>query len=224
MSRTALLLGASGLVGGHCLRLLLASPVYRRVLAPVRRNLPVNAPKLEQQIVDFDRLHAHAEQLAADDVFCCLGTTIRKAGSEDAFRRVDLSYPYEAARLALERGAGQYLLVSAIGANVGSRVFYNRVKGETEAAICRLPFRRIVIARPSLLLGERDESRPGERFAQFVAPALAPLLRGRLRKYRALSAGAVAIALVRLATEDERPGVRVVESDELQEVARAAGV
>lgn len=224
MTRTALLLGASGLVGGHCLQLLLASAVYQRVVALVRAELPFREPKLEQHVVDFEQLASHPELFAVDDVFCCLGTTIRKAGSQEAFRQVDFVYPYAAAQLAHERGAQQHLLVSSLGADPASRVFYNRTKGEVELAIAELPFRRVVIARPSLLLGERAESRPGEQLAQRLARPLGPLLRGRLRKYRPIEAGAVASALVRLATEDKQPGVRVVESDELQQCARVSRV
>jgi uncharacterized protein YbjT (DUF2867 family) len=219
--RAALLLGATGLVGGHCLERLLAEPAYTRVVAPVRRPLARQHPKLEAPIVDFDRLVGHAEIFAVDDVFCCLGTTIRAAGSQDAFRKVDLVYVHDAARLAAEQGARQFLLVSAIGADPTSRVFYSRVKGEAEMAVQGLPFRRVVIARPSLLLGDRAEFRLGERVAEWVTVPLAPLLRGPLAKYRPIEARAVAAALVRLALE-AGSGVRVVESDGLHEAASHA--
>jgi uncharacterized protein YbjT (DUF2867 family) len=220
-SRTALLLRATGLVGGHCLDLLLAEPAYARVVVLGRRLLPREHPELEQHRVDFDRLAEHAERFAVDDVFCCLGTTIGKAGSQEAFRKVDLVYPHEAARLAVEQGARQFLLVSALGADPTSRVFYNRVKGEAELAVQGLPFERVVIVRPSLLLGGRAEFRLGERVAEIVSRPLAPLLRGPLARYRPVEAWTVAAALVRLAL-DERPGIRVVESDQLPQVA--AGV
>jgi uncharacterized protein YbjT (DUF2867 family) len=216
--RTALLLGATGLVGGHCLEQLLAEPAYARVVAPGRRPLGREHPKLQAPVVNFDRLAEHAEVFAVDDVFCCLGTTIRKAGSQDAFRKVDLVYPHDAARLAVEHGARQFLLVSAIGSDPTSRVFYNRVKGETEMAVQGLPFHRVVIVRPSLLLGERGELRLGERVAEWVSTPPAPLLRGPLAKYRPIEGRAVAAALVRLALEDGSGGVRVVESDQLQKI------
>ena len=161
--RTALLLGATGLVGGHVLDLLLASPRYSRVRVLGRRRLARTDAKLDSQEIDFDRLARHAELFRVDDVFCCLGTTIAKAGSQEAFRRVDLSYVVEAASLASEAGAEQFLVVSAVGADPDSRVFYNRVKGEMEAGVKRLPFRAVWILRPSLLLGEREEFRLGEK-------------------------------------------------------------
>jgi len=176
--------------------------------------------KLEQRVVDFDRLDEAADAFAADDVFCCLGTTIRKAGSQQAFYRIDHDYPVAAARLASARGAKRFLLVSSLGANAGSRVFYNRVKGEVERDVSAIPFEGVAIFRPSLILGPRAERRTAEELAQRLAPLAAPLLVGPLRKYRAVEAGAVARAMVRLAKEGFR-GVRVVESDEIAAIGEA---
>lgn len=127
--RTALLLGATGLVGGHCLNFLLNDESYGRVSVLGRRPLEREHPKLEQHLVDFDRLENSAELIQAQDVFCCLGTTIKKAGSQEAFRRVDFEYPLQSARVAARQGAERFLIVTAIGADPGSRIFYNRVKG-----------------------------------------------------------------------------------------------
>ncbi|HVF27949.1 MAG TPA: NAD(P)H-binding protein, partial [Pyrinomonadaceae bacterium] len=123
-TRSALLVGATGLVGGHCLNLLLEDAAYQRVVALGRRMLPVVHQKLEQHVVDFDKLTDYAHLIRAQDIFCCLGTTIKKAGSREAFRRVDFTYPHEVARIAAENGAEQMLLVSALGADAKSRVFY----------------------------------------------------------------------------------------------------
>src|SRR2546422_227594 len=131
--RTALLAGATGLVGGHVLRLLLADESYQKITVLSRRGLPVTSPKLQQRLIDFDHL-ADLDVPRVDDVFCCLGTTIKKAGSQEAFRKVDFGYVEALARIAARAGAKQFLLVSAIGADAKSRVFYSRVKGETEAA------------------------------------------------------------------------------------------
>lgn len=212
--REALLLGASGLVGGHCLEQLLADGAYGRVVSLGRRTLPCEHPRLEQRVVDFERLADAADAFRVRDVFCCLGTTIRAAGSQAAFRRVDHDYPLAAARLASGRGARRFLLVTALGADARSRVFYNRVKGELERDVAALPFEGVVLARPSLLLGERHEHRRGEAVAQRLAPVLAPLLVGPLRKYRPIPGRTVARAMVRLAKEGVH-GVRAVESDEL---------
>jgi uncharacterized protein YbjT (DUF2867 family) len=169
--------------------------------------------------VNFDRLSDSASLLKADDVFCCLGTTIKKAGSQEAFRRVDFTFAYEAAQLAANNGAAQFLLVSALGANANSSVFYNRVKGETEDAIAALPFVSVSIFRPSLLLGERAEFRLGERIAEPVMKALSFLLIGSLRKYRAIEARTVAAAMIEVAKAQPK-GVNVYESDRIQEVGQ----
>jgi uncharacterized protein YbjT (DUF2867 family) len=217
---TALLLGATGLVGGHVLDLLLADPSYRRVTVLTRRPLARMDSKLDQRTADFDRLRDHEISFAVDDVFCCLGTTIAQAGSQEAFRRVDHDYVVEAARLTSEYGARRFYVVTAAGANAKSRIFYNRVKGETEDAVRALPLEGAVILRPSLLLGERAGHRTGESVAQKVMPALDWMLVGPMRRYRSIQASTVARAMVRLAKERPR-GVRVVESDEIQQIGGA---
>ncbi len=220
--RSALLLGATGLVGSHCLRLLLEDPAYARVRVLGRRPPPQRHPKLDAHQVDFERLDGHPELFEVDDVFCCLGTTMARAGSETAFRRVDHDYPVQAAQLAVARGAEQYLLVSAVGADPQSRIFYNRVKGEAEAAVKRLPYRAVWVLRPSLLIGERSEFRVGEKLASAVSRPLAPLLVGRFRRYRPILAADVARAMIVLAHEYGTGGV--VESDEIARLAEGAAV
>jgi uncharacterized protein YbjT (DUF2867 family) len=214
---SALLLGATGLVGGHVLDLLLDDPAFGRVVVLGRRPVAREHPKLEQHVVDLGRPDEHAELFRVDDVFCCLGTTIRAAGSQEAFRRVDHDYVVDAARVAAGAGARRYLLVTATGADPRSRIFYNRVKGEAEEGVHAQPFEGVAILRPSLILGPRENRRPAEAMAQRVAPVLAPLLVGPLRRYRAVPARAVARAMVRLAKERPR-GMRVVESDEIQQM------
>ena len=218
--RSALVLGATGLVGGLCLDLLLEDPAWSRVAVLARRPSGRTHPRLAEVVADFERLEAHAEAFAVDAVFCCLGTTIRKAGSQEAFLRVDHDYPVAAARLASARGARRFLLVTALGADAGSRVFYNRVKGEVERDVSALPFEGVALLRPSLILGDRAERRTAEALAQRLAPLAAPLLVGPLRKYRAIDATAVARAMVRLAKDGFR-GVRVVENDEIASIGRA---
>jgi uncharacterized protein YbjT (DUF2867 family) len=209
MSRTALIAGASGLVGGYCLRALLARPEYARVVALARRPLPVAHEKLSQAIADFDRLESF-EMPRGADVFCALGTTIRKAGSQAAFRRVDYEYAKALAELAIACGAEQFVLVSSVGAEACSRNFYLRVKGETERAVSALPFRAVHILRPSLLIGEREESRPAERVGIALAPRLNFLLRGPWQKYRPIEAERVGCAMAAAALRSER-GVCVYE-------------
>jgi uncharacterized protein YbjT (DUF2867 family) len=213
--RTALVLGATGLVGGLCVNLLLADAAWSEVRVIGRRKLDRSDPHLVQRIADLERLDEAADAFAVDDVFCCLGTTIKKAGSQEAFLRVDHDYPVAAARLANAQGATRFLLVTALGADASSRIFYNRAKGEVERDVSAIPFEGVALIRPSLILGDRAERRTAEAAAQKLAPLLSPILLGPLRKYRAIPATAVARAMVRLARE-RFTGVRVVESDELQ--------
>jgi uncharacterized protein YbjT (DUF2867 family) len=215
-TRTALVAGATGLVGSHLVRRLLDAEAWGRVVTVGRRPLDLDHEKLEQRTVDFERL-ADADWPPANDAFCCLGTTIKKAGSEEAFRNVDYDYVVAFARAARRHGARQFVVVSAMGASAGSRIFYNRVKGEMEEAVAAVGFDAVQIVRPALLLGERDEQRPGERVGQLLMQSVAPLLLGPLRKYRPIEADAVAAAMV-AAAQVRAPGVHVYESDSLARV------
>ena len=216
MSRTALLLGATGLVGRHTLARLAADARWSRVVTLDRRPLTRASDTHEPTVVDFDRLDDLDSALwACDDVFCALGTTIKQAGSRDAFRRVDLGIPAQAARLARAAGATQMLLVSSMGADVRSRVFYNRVKGEAEAAVRGAGFEAVQIVRPSLLTGDRAEARAGEQVAEAVLGALRPLLVGPLKNLRPTAADDVAAALVALAAA-RRPGATVYDPEAIR--------
>lgn len=218
--RKALLLGATGLVGGHCLDKLLADAVYGKVVALGRRPLPLEHEKLEQHTIDFARLAEFAPLLQTQDVFSCLGTTIRKAGTREAFREVDYTYQYEAARLAAQAGAEQLLLVSSMGADARSSIFYNRVKGELEDAVSKLPLRGVQIFRPSLLLGAREEFRRGERVSEYAMKTFSFLMVGPLEKYRPVQASAVASAMLNIAKEHPA-GINVFESDRISAMAEA---
>ena len=218
---TALLLGSSGLVGSALLPLLLADGRWERVVTLGRRPVPPAAPHHEHHVLDFEHLTERPDLFACDDVFCCLGTTWRKAGaSKNAFRLVDRDYPFEAAQLARGQGATQYLLVSSIGANPRSPFFYTRVKGEVEEALKAVGFESLSIFRPSQLAGERPEARRGEQRALAALKALRPLLVGPLRRYRETPADAVARAMAAVATE-RPPGVHVFERDAIVARGRA---
>lgn len=209
-TRHVLLAGATGLVGREILRLLAEDDGVSRVTALVRRPLPESARhvKVVEAVVDFDALDRHRDLFAVDEVACALGTTIRQAGSQAAFRRVDHDYPLRIAQLARAAGARHLLLVSALGADPASRVFYNRVKGEVEQAVLALGYPRVTIARPSLLMGDRAEVRMGE----VIASRFAFLVPGR---WKPVHARQVARALVQAARED-RPGVRIMDNAELR--------
>jgi uncharacterized protein YbjT (DUF2867 family) len=205
-------------VGSHVLRDLLADPHWSRVVTVGRRAAPLQHDKLDQRIMDLGALETLGDA-RADDIFCCLGTTIKQAGSQEAFRRVDHDYVVALAAAGLRAGATQVLLVSAIGADPASRMFYSRVKGEAEGALRRLSYRGVQIFRPSLLLGERAEFRVGERIAMLLAPVASLALAGPLRRYRPIQAATVARAMVQIAKEAPR-GPNVFEYDAI--VAAAA--
>lgn len=218
--RTALVAGATGLVGTQLLRLLLEDDDYERVTVFVRRPLGWGHKKLEQHIVDFDSLEEYAALAVADDVFCCLGTTREQAGNAEAFKRVDHEYVVKLARICRAAGASQFLVISALGAAADSKFFYNRVKGEMEQALSTAGYPRLVILRPSLLLGKRLEARPGEDFSRLGFRILGFALRGGLRKYRPIAAASVAEAMRRAAKPTEQ-GRQVLESDRIRQLAEA---
>lgn len=217
--KSALVVGGSGLVGSHCLEELLLLPQYGSVKALVRRPLGREHPRLEQVESDFAELDAVAERLAAEEVFCCLGTTLRKAGSRDAFRRVDFELPLRIAQLVRAQGASEFVLVSSLGADPASSSFYLRVKGELEEAVSRLGFESLIIMRPSLLRGHRAEWRFGETAAKVLLTGLSPLLRGSFRRYRPIRARTVARAMINMANLGLY-GRHVVESEAMADLAR----
>jgi uncharacterized protein YbjT (DUF2867 family) len=205
-----LLAGATGLTGEHLLDRVLNEPTVQRVLAPTRRPLAEH-PHLENPVGALQSLLADL-QGPVDIAFCCLGTTIKQAGSQEAFREVDHQLIVAYAERALALGARHLLLISAIDADPQSSVFYNRVKGETEQALRAQGWPQLTIARPSLLIGDRVEARLAER----IAGPLSKLIPG---KYHGIEALQLARALWRLALE-EGEGVRVVESDELRRLGK----
>jgi uncharacterized protein YbjT (DUF2867 family) len=216
--KSALLAGATGLIGGHCLRYLLDEPSYTRVTVIVRRPLNLTHEKLVQHVTDFDELGLLGEALTADDVCCCLGTTIKKAGSQQAFSRVDFDYPVKLAALTQHCDAEQFLLVTSLGADAHSRIFYNRIKGDVEEAVRKIPFPSLHIFRPSLLLGERNEKRSGEMIGSMLMYGLQYAMAGPLRKYRPIQARDVAKAMVRVA-QKKIANVNIFESDRIQAIA-----
>lgn len=204
MPRTTLLLGATGLVGRELLRLLLDDSRVERVTVIARRPSGTVHPRLDERILDLSEMQKHPEAFAAEAIFCALGTTIKKAGSQERFRAVDYEYPLMAARLGKEHGARHYLLVSALGANAKSRVFYNRVKGEVERDLLTLNYPRTTIARPALLLGDREEFRLGERVFERLGWLMPPV-------YKPVHARDVAAALVE-ASHSQESGVQILQS------------
>lgn len=211
--KTALVVGATGLIGGHLTRKIVNDPSYSTVKVLVRKPLDFQHPKMEQIVVDFDKVDASL--VVADDVFCCLGTTMKQAGSKEAFYKVDFTYPLETAKAALQNGATQFLIVTAMGADAKSMFYYNRVKGEIEKALTELNYSTLLIFHPSLLLGERKDARAGEGFAAVVMRALdflTPL------KYKAIKGETVANAMLAYAQKGIK-GKQIIDSGTMQAFA-----
>ncbi|MDR6831646.1 uncharacterized protein YbjT (DUF2867 family) [Bosea sp. BE271] len=205
-----MLLGATGLVGQNALQLALADSRIDQVVAPTRRPLSEH-PKLLAPIIDFENLDDEADWWSVDAVICALGTTIKTAGSQAGFYRVDHDYPLACAQLALRHHAKAFVLNSAIGADVTSRFFYNRVKGEVERDIAGLNFASLTIVRPGLIGGERQEFRRGERLALVALRLLSPMLP---RGWRINPADKIAAAMLDAAVA-AKPGRHVISSAEL---------
>ena len=210
--KTAILAGSTGLIGAQVLELLLKDDAYSRIVALSRRPLGLVHPKLTNLVVDMATLEKYSAQLNGDDIFCCLGTTIEQAGSKEEFRKVDFEYPLSLANITRGHGAKKFLLVTALGANKHSRIFYNRVKGEVEEAIAKAGFETFHIFQPSMLLGRRLQQRRGERIAQSVMKYLGFLIP---RNYKAIESANVGRAMVAIAGQHVK-GTSIHESAELQ--------
>lgn len=219
--RETLVLGGTGLVGAHLVELLSADPAVTHVRAPGRRPMTrrEGSAKVDAPVVDLARPQATPEAFRGDQVFVCLGSTLRKAGSREAFRRVDFDLLVGTARAALEAGAREAFLVSSVGADPTARSFYLRVKGEAEEALSTLPFRCLHVFRPSVLTGNRTEFRPSERLGVVLGGVLAPLMVGRARRYRPIAALTVARAMARVAATPTH-GRHVYESEEIAALGR----
>ncbi|MBI5511292.1 MAG: NAD-dependent epimerase/dehydratase family protein [Deltaproteobacteria bacterium] len=219
--RHALVLGATGLIGSHVVRRLLEAPTWGQVTVLARRAANTSHPKLRWHVVDLDDRSTWTRFAKIDDVFDCLGTTIKQAGSQAQFRHVDLELPLAVSRAARDAGAAHASLISSLGADRRARVFYSRVKGEREAEMQALGFPSLHLLRPSLLLGERATARAGEKMGELILGIGRPLLVGPWRKYRAIRGEDVARAMVHLAASPN-PGTRVLLSDEIAKVATEA--
>lgn len=221
---TVTVLGATGLTGGKVVDGLLARDEVASVVMPVRRAADRQHPKLMQWEVDFDRLDDHADLFKTDVIVCCLGSTIRKAGSQQTFRKVDYGYPLKAAELGRSQGARAFVLMSAIASSSSSTVFYNRVKGELEDSVSSLGYPFLSIYRPSLLLGDRKEHRTAEALGMKAMPLINRALFGPLEKYRGIEADTVARAMVNEVcglslTSDGEGAVRIHEYPDIVALA-----
>ncbi len=214
-SKSALLLGATGLTGSHLLPLLLDSEYYDTVIIYTRTPTGISHPKLQEKLIDYD---AWEQAITADDVFCCLGTTIKKAKTRKAFLKVDMEYPVKIARLQYAAHSKRFLVVSALGASSGSAIFYSRVKGQMEEELRRIGFPSLFIFRPSIITGHRKEKRSAERIGLLLFRFISPLLIGPLKKYQPVSALAIAKAMLHAAQTTVK-GTSIVSPVDIQSFA-----
>ena len=210
--KIALVAGSTGLIGRQLLQLLLVDNRYDIVKAATRTDLGISHPKLVQLPITYTKLEEQKQLLKADDIFCCLGTTMAKAGSKQKFFEVDFRYPSQLANITFALGAKQFLLVSALGADKNSSIYYNRVKGELEESVSKIDFQAIHIFRPSLLLGPRGEKRPGEEAAKLFYKVFWFLIPD---KFKAIDSDKVAKAMLHFASVEQK-GIFVHESREMQ--------
>ena len=196
---TAVVAGATGLIGRQVVESLQREKSYSKITILTRNSTGITGDKIIEKIIDFNKLDTEMTDVQADDIFCCLGTTMKQAGSKEAFRRVDYEYVIRLAEIFQKKKSRQFLVVSAMGADIRSTIFYNRVKGEMESTLKNIEFPVIHIFRPSLLLGNRKEKRTGEKLAAFFLKNLNFLFIGGLKKYRAIESSIVAKAMVKMA-------------------------
>lgn len=218
MQKTAVIFGATGLTGSLLLRQLCESGRYDSVVAFSRKNLSYTHPLLENIISNLKNTEEISEKVKGDDLFCCIGTTIKKAGSQEKFKKVDLDLPAALAQTAQKNGILKFLVISSIGANHQSSNFYLRTKGEMENHVLSTNIPHIYILRPSMLLGPRKEFRFGEEAGKILMKFIDPLLFGKLKKYRAIHAKTVASAMITLAQKNHQEQ-KIIESDEIKAIA-----
>jgi uncharacterized protein YbjT (DUF2867 family) len=216
--KTALIIGSTGLIGSQLLKILLESEEYEKVITFVKRDASIQHPKLKQHIIDFDKPETYKELVVGDDFFCTIGTTIKKAGSQDAFRKVDFEYPKQFATLALQNKVKQFLIISSLGADANSGNFYLKTKGQIQDFLKASNFESVSIFQPSLLLGNRKEFRLGEKIGAFFMKLFSFLLIGNIKKYKPIESEAVAKALFDVAQINDK-GFKIYESDTIQEIA-----
>lgn len=220
MPFTAIVLGGSGLTGQELLQQLFNNTACTHVRALVRKPLDLQHPKLEMVVVDFNNDAAFKQAIQGDVIFCCIGTTMAKVGGDKAlYRAIDFDIPVKAARFGVENGVHQYLLISSIGAGIGSASFYQRLKGETERAVQDAGLASVQVFRPSLIMGDRQERRVMEKIFQAVWPVLGIFFWGRARRYRGIKASTIARAMIRVA-QKAAPGIHVYESDAIAELGK----
>ena len=215
--KTALIIGSTGLIGSQLLNSLLDSNDYIKVITFVKRDTGIKHKKLNQHIIDFDAPDTYKDLIVGDDYFCTIGTTIKKAGSKEAFRKVDFEYPSQFASFAVQNKVKQFLIISSLGADSKSGNFYLKTKGEIQDFLKNCNFESVPVLQPSLLLGIRTEFRLGEKVGAFFMKTLSFLFLGNLKKYKPIESRTVAKALLSIAQSNNK-GFKIYESDAIQEI------
>ncbi|WP_204263107.1 NAD(P)H-binding protein [Spongiivirga citrea] len=216
IKKTAIVIGATGLTGGYLLDTLLNDDRYATVKLFSRSSVKKKHPKIKEYFIDMFDLQSAKSDFMADEVFCCIGTTAKKTPDKELYKQIDYGIPVNAARLAKENGISTFIVMSSMGANSRSTVFYNRLKGTMEDDVRATGIANTYMVRPSLIGGERNESRPGEYFGKQLFKILNPLMIGSLKKYRLIHPSKIAKAMVRLA--NDQFDSTIVESDVLQKL------
>ena len=215
--KKAILLGATGLTGGILLQKLLKDPAYEKIILFSRSPVAVRDEKIEEHLIDMFRLDEYTELFEGDEVFCCIGTTKSKTPDKDTYRKIDFGIPVTAARLCKENGINTFLVISALGADENSSVFYNKIKGEMEKAVLSQKIKKTYIFQPSLISGDREDKRFFENLAKNAFKILNFVLLGPLKKYRSIHPETIAKAMLIVAKRGY--GKNRIESDEIQEIA-----
>lgn len=212
--KTAIIIGATGLTGKALLNQVLQDEQFDKVILFLRKELNIKHAKLTQHGVDFNQLANYKDLIKGDVVFCCLGTTIKTAGSQEAFKKVDFTYSTEFAKIAKQNGISTFLLQSSLGADAASNNFYLKVKGETEDSIKNLSFNSFTTFRPSMLLGDRTEFRFGEVIGKIVMQLFSFLFIGKLKRYKAIHVNQVANAMIKQ-SKLNKPGNTSIENEKM---------
>lgn len=215
--KTAIVLGATGLTGSILLENLLNDSNYKKIKIFTRRSVNIQSPKIEEYIVDLLKLEAEKENFTANEVFCCIGTTTKKTKDKSVYKAIDFGIPSMAAKLSKENKCKTFVVMSSMGANANSSIFYNRIKGEMEQAVLSNNIENTYVFRPSLINGTRSEGRFGEDIGNFIAKIINPLLIGGLKKYRSIKAETIAKAMQKIVVE--QPNQKIISSDLIQHIA-----
>lgn len=220
MGKIAIVIGATGLVGNQLVKLLFNNKKYQKVKVFSRRATGLADEKLEEHLVDFDKFENWKNELTGDVLFSSLGTTIKQAGSKDAQYKVDYTYQFQVATVAAENEVKQLVLISSLGANPKSSIFYSRIKGELDCAVEQLPFKSVCVLRPSALVGERTEERAGEKTMIKTTEFFAKIF-PFLKKYKPIDATIVANAMVNVVDQYSEKKYSIFNNSELFQIARS---